>query len=93
MPEKTPATADFSLLSSLPPPTSEIITDKIPHLPEKCQLRPTIPSGEKTIAVHGGVRIFDGTALRHVPSLICWKVYFLLLDHEIDLEDDLEYSK
>ena len=28
MPEKAPTNADFSLLSSLPPPTSEIATDK-----------------------------------------------------------------
>ena len=34
MPEKAPATEDFNLLSSLPPPTSDIISDKIPHAPQ-----------------------------------------------------------
>ena len=38
MPEKAPITADFSLMSSLPPPTSEIVN----------------PLLKKTIAVHGG---------------------------------------
>ena len=46
-PEKTPITADLRLLSSLPSPTSEIVTDKIPHPLEKCQLKPTTPSGKK----------------------------------------------
>ena len=61
MPEKEPTNADFSLLSSLPPPTSEIVTDKIPHPSEKCQLKPTIPS-EKNITVHGGALNFAETA-------------------------------
>ena len=59
MSEKTPTKADFSLLSSLPPPTSEIVIDKIPYPTEKCQLKPTsrLPS-------MGRARIFAGTALR-----------------------------
>ena len=43
MPEKTLTTADFSLLRSLLPPTSEIVIDKIPDPMEKCQLNPTFP--------------------------------------------------
>ena len=64
MPEKAPTTADFSLLSSLPPPTSEIVTDKIPHTPEKCQLKPTTPSGKNLLPSMGGARNFAGTALK-----------------------------
>ena len=44
MPEKTPTcTTDSSLLTSLPPPTAEIVIDKIPHTPEESQLKPTTP--------------------------------------------------
>ena len=63
MPEKAPTTADFSLLSSLPPPTLEIVTDKIPHPPEKCQLKPTTQSGKKRFPSMGGALSFSGTAL------------------------------
>ena len=48
---------------SLPPPTSEIVTDKIPHPSEKCQLKPTTPSGKKRLPSMGGARIFAGTTL------------------------------
>ena len=34
---KGATTANLSLLSSLPPPTSEIVIDKIPHPQEQCQ--------------------------------------------------------
>ena len=49
MPEKTPTTTDVSLLSSQPPSSSEIVIDKIPHLPGMCQLKPTNPSGKKRL--------------------------------------------
>ena len=63
MPEKAPTTAKFSFLSSLPPPTLEIVTDKTSHQPEKCQLKPTTPSRTKLITRPWGSRIFAGTAL------------------------------
>ena len=63
MPEKAQANAYFSLLSSLPSPTSEIVTDKIPHPPEKCQLKPTSLFGKKLLPYMGRARIFVGTAL------------------------------
>ena len=68
--EKAPTTADFSLPSSLPPPTSEIVTDKIPHLPDKCQLKPTTPSEKKRLPSMGGARIFAGTALKALMPLL-----------------------
>ena len=79
MPEKTLIAANFSLLSSLPPPTSDIVIDKIPHPPEKCQLKPTTPSGNKMIAVHGGggggAWIFARTALSPYPARVGLGLY------------------
>ena len=64
MPEKTPTcTTDSSLLTSLPPPTAEIVIDKILHTPEKSQLKPTTPFGKKRSPSIGGARFFAGTAL------------------------------
>ena len=36
---------------------------KIPHTPEKCQMKPTTPSGKKRLPFMGEVRIFAGTAI------------------------------
>ena len=51
MPEKAHTTANFSLLSSPPPPTSEVVIDKIPHPTAKCHYWNPLP--QKTIAFHG----------------------------------------
>ena len=54
MPEEAPTTADFSLLSSLPPPTSEIVyCQKTTHT-GKVSIETHHPLRKKTIAVHEG---------------------------------------
>ena len=91
MPEKTSTcTTDSSLLTSLPPPTAEIIIDKIPHTPEESQLKPVTPFGKKRSPSMGGARIFAGTALSR-PK-IQRKQYPLFVAAVIDEEDTLKYS-
>ena len=87
MPEKTSTcTTDSSLLTSLPPPTAEIIIDKIPHT-GRVLIETHHPFRKKTIAVHGRGPDF------------CWnspkiqrKQYPLFVAGVIDEEDTLKYS-
>ena len=89
MPEKTPDTTDSNLLTSLPPPTSEIVIDKIPHTPEESQLKPTTLRKKRSPSM-GGALIFAGTAPKR-PK-IQRKQYPLFVAGVIDEEDTLKYS-
>ena len=62
----------FSLLSSLTPPTSKIVIDKIQHTPEKCQLKPTTTSEKKRMPPMWGAPIFAGTALSYLFTGLCY---------------------
>ena len=91
MPEKTSTcTTDSSLLTSLPPPTAEIVIDKIPHTPEESQLKPTTPFEKKRSPSMGGARIFPGTTLNR-PK-IQRKQYPLFVAGVIVEEDTLKKS-
>ena len=67
MPEDVPTTANFSLLSSLPPPTSEIVYCQNTTHNGKVSFETLHPIRKrKRLPSMGGTRIFAGTALTHM---------------------------